>query len=197
MTLPPPKKRYTVQEYYALEDVAEYKSDYYKGEIFDMSGGTMRHSLICCNVTGELRNRLESSPCMVLEANMRVKNKFTGLRCYPDASVYCEPLEYDEEDPQRTTATNPTVVFEVLSPSTEAYDRGFKSENYRMIASLKAHVLVSQDKPHAEILVRQPGQPWLFSEASGLDSTLAIPCLGIDLPLARIYARVDFSDDAS
>ena len=195
MGLAQPKKRYTPQEYYALEEAAEYKSDYYKGEIFAMSGGTGRHSLISCNITRHVGNRLEKSPCVVYESNLRVKNKFTGLRNYPDASVYCQPLEYDEEDPRQTTATNPTVLFEVLSPTTEAYDRGFKAENYRQITTLKAYVIVSQRKPHAEIFLRQPDNSWLLREVDGLDSSLNIPPLGIDLPLAEIYARVDFTDD--
>ncbi len=195
MAFPQLKKRYTPQEYYALEALAEYKSDFYKGEIFAMAGGTPRHSLICANVAGETRSRLKSSPCAVYESNLRVKNKFTGFRNYPDAAICCEPLEYDEEDAGQATITNPTVLFEVLSPSTEAYDRGFKAENYRRIATLKAYVIVAQETPHVEIYIRQADNSWLLREVHGLDSTLAILSIGIDLPLAEIYAKVVFTRD--
>jgi len=123
MTLVPIKRRYTPAEYYALEHEAEYKSDYYEGEIFNMSGGMATHSLISVNIVGELRQRLKGKPCTAYESNLRFKIEDSSLRTYPDASVYCEPLRFDPEDPRNTTATNPKVVFEVLSPSTEAYDR--------------------------------------------------------------------------
>src|SRR5689334_6778896 len=91
MGLPKPTKRYTVEEYYRLEWAATYKSDYYAGEIFAMAGGTVRHSLIATNIAGELRHRLKGKPCAAFESNLRLKVKPTGLRTYPDASVYCEP----------------------------------------------------------------------------------------------------------
>ncbi len=195
MTLAQPIKRYTPQEYYDLERAAEYKSDFYAGEIFAMAGGSVRHSLICTNLLREVGNRLKGTPCVAYESNLRLKNKVTGLRNYPDASVFCGPLEYDEEDPYTETVTNPTVLFEVLSRSTEAYDRGFKAEQYRRIPSLRAHVLVSQKEPHVEIFFRQPAGPWLFQEESGMTATLTIPAIGIELPLAEIYTGVDFRLD--
>src|SRR3954470_16239215 len=98
MTLAHPVKRYTPQEYYALERAADYKSEYYKGEIFAMSGGTARYSLISANVVRELGNRLKGGPCTVYESNLRLKVTASGLRTYPDAGVYCGELRYDEED---------------------------------------------------------------------------------------------------
>src|SRR4051812_24533660 len=121
MSVAEPVKRYTPQEYYVLERAAAYKSDYYKGEIFAMSGGTVAHSRISSNLVREVGNRLKGSPCDAYESNLRLKVKATGLRCYPDASVYCGKLERDPEDSSGETVTNPTVLFEVLSPSTEAY----------------------------------------------------------------------------
>src|SRR3954467_5527896 len=109
MTVAQPVTRFTPAEYYRLEREATYKSDYYKGEIFAMSGGTSRHSLICANLTRELGNRLKGTPCATYEANLRVKIKSTGLRTYPDASVFCSPLERDDEDSLGETCTNPTV----------------------------------------------------------------------------------------
>jgi Uma2 family endonuclease len=193
MGLAKPVQRYTPEEYYCQERAAQYKSDYYRGEIFAMSGGTIRHSLISANLVGELRQRVKGKPCTAFEANLRLKVKATGLRTYPDASLYCDPIERDEEDPAGETVTNPTVLFEVLSKSTEAYDRGLKAENYRRIDSLKAYVLVSQDSPHVELFERQADGLWLLREARGLDAVLAIPPIAVDLPLAEIYERVDFN----
>jgi Uma2 family endonuclease len=193
MALPQPVKRFTPQEYYRMERDAAYKSDYYDGEIFAMSGGSIRHSLISANVVGELRQRLKGNPCTVFESNLRVKVKATGLRTYPDASVFCDPPERDEEDPNGETLTNPTVLVEVLSESTERYDRGLKSANYRRIESLRAYVLVSQDAPHAEVFERQADGSWLLREARGLQATLSIRPVGVDLPMTEVYDRVDFS----
>lgn len=193
MGMPKPIKPYTPQEYYDLERTATYKSDFYAGEIFAMAGGSRRHSLIVMNIGGELRQRLKGKPCAAYESNLRLKTKSTGLRTYPDVSVYCEPPEKDEDDRGGETFTNPTVLFEVLSPSTEGYDRGLKSESYRFIASLKAYVLVSQDTAHAEIYERQADGSWVLREVRGMESVLAIPPIGVELPLKEVYDRVDFT----
>ena len=192
MTLPQPVKRYTPQEYYALEREAEYKSDYYQGEIFAMAGGSASHSLITANVGREVGNRLKGKPCKVYESNLRLKITATGLRCYPDVSVYCGKLQFDPEDSASETATNPTLLVEVLSKSTEGYDRGLKAENYRQIESLRVYVLVSQVKAHVEIFERQGNGPWLLRDANGLDAVLKLPAIDIDLPLAEVYAGVEF-----
>src|SRR5260370_5312452 len=131
MGLPKQTKRYTPAEYYELERKADYKSDYYDGEIFGMAGGTERHSLICTNVGGEIRQRLKGTPCAAYESNLRLKVKATGLRTYPDVSVYCGELERDPDDPQGETMTNPTLLFEVLSPSTEASALPTTAPHYR------------------------------------------------------------------
>jgi Uma2 family endonuclease len=193
MGIPKPVKRYTPAEYYELERAAEYKSDYYDGEIFAMSGGTIRHSLICTNITGELRQRLKGKHCTPYESNLRLRVKATGLRCYPDASIFCSEMERDVEDSSGETVTNPTVLFEVLSESTEAYDRGLKAQNYRRIESLRAHVLVSQTSPQVELFERQPNGQWVLTEFRGLDAVLPIKAINIELPLVEIYERVDFT----
>jgi Uma2 family endonuclease len=192
MGLPDPAKRYTPEEYYRLERDASIKSDYYDGEMFDTVGGATRHSLIVMNIGGELRQRLKGNPCAPYDSNQRLKITATGLRVYPDVSVYCGPLEYDEEDANAETATNPIVLFEVLSPSTEVYDRGFKAENYRRIASLRAYVLVSQEKPHLEVYERQADNSWLLREENRLDAAVNLPPTNVILPLAEIYDRVEF-----
>jgi Uma2 family endonuclease len=193
MTVAQPVKRYTPQEYYALERAAEYKSEYYKGEIFAMSGGTARHSLISANIAGEARQRLKGKPCKAYESNLRLKVVATGLRTYPDVSVYSGTLQFDDEDPGAETATNPTVLFEVLSKTTEGYDRGRKADRYRQVETLRAYVLVSQAQPQVEIYQRQPDGNWLLHVEKGLQAVLAIPAIGIELPLLEIYDGVDFA----
>lgn len=191
----PQKRFYTVEEYYALERAAHHKSDYYKGEIFDMSGGTIRHSRISANVNGALWSRLRDKPCASFESNLRVCIRPSGLRCYPDATVICGPIEYDEDDAARETITNPTAVFEVLSPSTEAYDRGVKGEGYRTVESLQAHLMISQSRPHVELFERQPDGRWLLTDFTGREAVIALPALGIQLPLSEIYDRVEFDPE--
>ena len=197
MGLPQDIKRYTPQEYYVLEREAEYHSDYFGGEIFAMAGGGTKHSLIKVNITGELRSKLKGKRCGAYDSDQRLKVKSNGLRCYPDASVYCGPLDYDADDAQAETATNPTILFEVLSKSTEAYDRGLKAESYRSIESLKAYVLVSQDRPHVELQERLSDGTWRLSWAAGLDGVLRLPDIEVELSLAELYERVDFSMPAS
>jgi|SRR5579871_1930201 len=186
-------KRYTEEEYYRLEERASYKSDYYDGEIFAMSGGTANHSLIGANVIRELSSRLEGGPCKTFNSELRLKIESTGLCTYPDASVYCDQLKIANDDPSKTTYLNPTVVIEVLSKSTEGYDRGFKSANYRSIPSLTAYLLVSQSSAHVEIYERH-GELWELREFKGLDAVLRIPPLQIEFPLARFYVNVSFDD---
>ena len=191
--MPQPVKRFSVSEYYELERAATYKSDFYEGEIFAMAGGTERHSRICTNVLTELGQRLKGRPCLPYESNLRLKVIANGLRTYPDVSVYCGALERDEEDSDGETYTNPTVLFEVLSRSTEGYDRGLKAAGYRRIETLKAYVLIWQNTPHVEMFERQADGSWLLREVSGLQATLSIPTINVQLPLADVYARVEFT----
>ena len=192
MGLAQPVHRFSVAEYYALEEAAEYRSEFFDGEIFAMAGASARHSLVSVNLLGELGNRLKGKRGAVYESNLRLKVEASGLRSYPDAAVYCGKLEIDSEDPRGETAVNPTVVFEVLSPSTEAYDRGKKAENYRLIPSLKAYVLISQDRAKVEVFERVGDGFWRLSEAGGLEGTIALECLEITLSLGEIYEGVEF-----
>ena len=183
----------SVEEYYLLESQSEERHDWYGGEMFNMSGGTTNHSAIKVNVIRVLGNALRGKPCRPLDSDQRLSIPPTGLRTYPDASVYCGPIEYDPNDEQSHTALNPTAVFEVLSDSTEAYDRGLKADAYRQIPSLRAHVLISQHTPHVEVLERSDeGAVWQFHEARGLDASIRISAIDVTLPLAEIYDRVEF-----
>lgn len=192
MGLPQSTTYITPQQYYVLERAAECRSEWFAGEMFAMAGSTTRHSRIKTNLARELGNQLKGKRCTNYDSDQRVKVPATGLRTYPDASVFCGRMEYDPEDDQSGTATNPTMLFEVLSDSTEAYDRGRKAENYRQIASLQAYALFSQDEPHVEIYERQASGQWLLTEASGLEAKLALPALEIEVSLAELYDQVTF-----
>ncbi|MFN0079164.1 MAG: Uma2 family endonuclease [Prosthecobacter sp.] len=151
MGLPKIITHMTPQEYYLHERTAVEKSEYFQGKIYSRAGGSTRHSIIKVNLIGELRRLLKGKHCSTYDSDQRIRALWNGLRCYPDASVICGPVEYDPEDTQKETATNPTVVFEVLSPANESYDRGRKAEAYRGIDSLRAYVLILQERPHVEI----------------------------------------------
>ena len=184
-----PKLHYTPEEYLALERKAEYKSEYFNGEIFAMSGASERHNLIVGNVFAALHAQFRNRPCKAYASDMRVKVSATGLYTYPDVIALCEEAQFDDE--QKDTLLNPTVIIEVLSPSTEAYDRGENFAHYRKLASLAEYVLVSQDKPHVEHYVRQPDNQWLLSEASRLQDVVHLPSISSTLVLAEIYEKVE------
>lgn len=169
MGIPKAVHRFSVEEYYDREEDEVYKSEFYDGEIFAMAGGTAEHSLIAASLIGPLCSRLKSKACMPFDSNLRIRVPATGLVTYPDASVFCKKLVFDPQDKRQQTAINPTVVFEVLSKSTESYDRGKKAENYRQLDSLKAYVLVSQTSPHIELYERHGDGFWFLTEAK--DST--------------------------
>lgn len=184
-----PQKRLTPEEYLAIERQAETKSEYVDGEMFAMSGASPRHVLIATNIAVALGLRLKDRPCYVFTADLRLNVSPTGLFTYPDVVVACGELKY--RDDRRDTLLNPVVLFEVLSESTEAYDRGRKFEHYRTLPSLAEYLLVAQDKPHVEQFVRQPDARWLLGEFNHPDDVVTLPSLGCTLPLAEIYAKVD------
>lgn len=158
-----------------------------------MAGGSADHSLIAANVIGELRSRVQGKPCRVYDSNLRVRIPKTVLYTYPDATVICGPRQIDPDDPTGETILNPRVIVEVLSPSTEAYDRGEKFGRYRQLDSLEEYVLVSQLTPRVEVFYRQGDGTWLFDAASELTATARLRSLKIELPLADVYAGIEFA----
>lgn len=194
MSMPQQIKSFTAEEYLALEQKAEYRSEYYQGEIFAMTGGTPNHSLIKLNVSGELRDRLRGRPCRAYDCDLRVKCP-TGLYTYPDVSVVCSDLELD--DVKSYTMLNPTLLVEVLSKSTEGYDRGKKFDHYRTIPSLREYVLVSQDEPMVQSFLRNDDGTWTLNAVSKLAESVTLRSIGIELPLAEIYERVDFTVESA
>jgi Uma2 family endonuclease len=186
-----PLQALTEAEYLQIERAAEFKSEFFAGEMFAMAGGTARHSLIAANLIRELGNRLGSGRCAAYNADLRLKVEATGLLTYPDLSVICDPLRFAAGTDD--TVVNPTVLVEVLSDSTEAYDRGKKFEHYRQIPTLREYLLVSQREPRIEQFIRQPDGLWRLQEASGLDASLKLPSLKITISLAQVFAKVTFA----
>ena len=184
-----PQSYISPQEYLARERRAETKSEYLDGEIFAMAGGSPQHNQISVNTSGELRQRLRDGDCIVYSSDQRVKVSATGLYTYPDVTVVCSEPEFDDD--KKDTLLNPIVLFEVLSPATEDYDRGGKFKYYRALPSLQEYVLVSQDRPLVEHYVRKQDQ-WIFTEIDSLQGTLVLPSLGCELPLAEIYLKLQF-----
>ena len=183
------QKRYTPEEYLALERQAEYKSEYYAGEIFAMAGASRWHNLIVTNVVRELSLQLKGRPCTTYPSDLRLRISFTGLYAYPDVTVVCGEALF--EDTAQDTLLNPTLIVEVLSESTEAYDRGSKFAHYRKLDSLQEYVLISQTKPYIEHYLRQPEQRWLLTETEGVQSTLQLPSIHCALALSEVYDKVD------
>ncbi len=186
-----PKTFITPEEYLAIERKAEYKSEYFNGEMFAMAGASERHVLIVTNVVAELRGQLRRRPCTVYSTDLRVRVSPTGLYTYPDVVVVCGQPQF--ADDQRDTLLNPTLIVEVLSESTKDYDRGGKFEHYRSLASLNEYVLIAQDKHHVEHFVRQPDNRWLLSETNRLEDTIHLSSIDCDLALAEVYDKVELS----
>jgi len=183
-------KRMSWSEYLQRERQAETKSEFYDGEVFAMAGATRRHNIIAGNLVRRLSEALDAHPCEVYPGDMRVRCP-DGLGTYPDVSVGCDPLFHDKT---QDTLLNPVVIVEVLSPSTEAYDRGRKFQGYRGIPSLREYLLVSQDRCLIEHYVRQSEfDGWLLTSVSGPDDRVELPTLGVSLSVRDVFARVDFS----
>ena len=183
-------KRITPQEYLIRERQASTKSEFYQGEIFAMGGRSANHSLIAANFVREAGNALKDKPCTVFNSDLRVQIQATGLYTYPDATIVCGEQIFDDD--HRDTLLNPTVIVEVLSDSTEKYDRGKKSNHYRQIASLKELILIAQDRPQVERFTRQPNGDWLFHEQKELSAEFELKSLGISVAMTELYRGVKF-----
>ena len=186
------KHRYSVDEYLRRERESLEKHEYRDGEILLMVCGSADHSLVVANVIAGLHAQLRGKPCRVYDSNLRVRIPRTVLYTYPDATVICGPRQIDTEDRSGETVTNPSIIVEVLSPSTEGYDRGEKFSRYRTLDSLQEYVLVSTDTPRIEVFTRQPEGTWLLTPFVGLEANARIRSLQIELPLAEAYAGVEF-----
>jgi Uma2 family endonuclease len=193
MSLPHALPVFTPEQYLSLERTSEIRHEYLDGFVYAMAGESPEHSTICFNLAGSLHFQLRGTPCRGFSPNMKVRTDRSGLYAYPDLTVVCgEPSYHDE---RRDVLTNPVVIFEVLSPSTEVYDRSEKFLRYRTeIETLQDYVLVSQDRPRIEHFSRQPDGSWLSSEVNGLTETLSLPSIDCRTALAEVYSRIDFQD---
>ena len=178
----------TVPEYLALERAADCKSEYSRGEMRPMTGASRKHNLLVGNIYALLHSQLRKSNCEAYPSDMRVRVEATELLTYPDISVVCGEPHFD--DSHKDTLLNPTVLIEVLSPSTAAYDRGEKFENYRQLPSLQEYLLVAQDKLHVEQYSRQPDTTWRFSEYKRTGDHLFLTSIQCELTLDDIYEKV-------
>lgn len=174
----------TYAEYREGELAAEVKHEYLRGEVFAMTGGTPQHSALAARITALLSRELGGRPCRVFNSDLRVRIEATDLATYPDVSVVCDKLETSVDDDH--AIVNPILLVEVLSDSTEAYDRGQKAAHYRRIPSLRAYLLVSQHEPHLELFVRRDDGTWSLLEAEA-DQRLGVEPLGIELSVAEVY----------
>jgi Uma2 family endonuclease len=183
-----PKPYYSPEEYLALERSAEYRSEYLAGQIFAMAGASEDHNTIAANILWNLRNQFQGRPCRVYMSDMRVRVTPNGLYTYPDIAVVCGPRDFADE--HRDTLLNPAVIFEVLCPSTEAYDRGEKFAQYWRVESLVDYVLVAQDHVRVEHFTRQ-GDGWFLSAVSSFDEILRLESVDAELPVSAIYENVE------
>ena len=195
MGLPQRVARLTPTEYLKIERASEFRHEFVNGEMFAMAGGSPQHSAIKVNLSREVSTRLKGRPCTAFDSDLRIQVSPTGLYTYPDLSVVCGELEFDDD--QQDTVLNPTLLVEVLSGSTEAYDRGEKFAHYRQIASLREYVLISQKSPLVERYLRNPDDTWTLTAVIGLEASIHLLTIDLTLPLAEVYDRVKFDEPDS
>lgn len=184
------KKRFSLEEYFALERVAECKNEYFGGEFFEMPSENTDHSKIAVNLTTEFGQHLAHRPCDVFNSDMRLLVERVGLYTYPDVMIVCGKIEFA---PKRDDViTNPTVIVEVLSESTRAYDRGQKFEFYKQIPTLQEYVLAESGKSRVECHRRGKGNRWNAETTEGLDAIVRIESVGCEIPMRRIYNKVSW-----
>jgi len=185
-----PKRLLTPEEYLAIERDVPIKHEYYRGEMFAMAGASAEHNQITFNLATELGAQLKSRDCTAYVNDMRVKVTATGLYTYPDVVVTCEKPRF--EDDVLDTLLNPQAIIEVVSDSTETYDRTTKFKHYRQIETLKEYLLVARKWPGIDRFARGENGLWTLNVAEGLDSVLELPTIGCQLKLADVYAKVEF-----
>ena len=184
MVEPAAMHRYSYQDYLHLEAYANVKHEFLGGEIFAMAGGTPEHAAVAVNVSTTLNLQLRGRPCRVFSSDLRVRVLETGLATYPDVSVVCDRLERDPED--ANTATNPTLLVEVTSPSSEDYDRGPKLGHYQKMPALREIVVVSHRERRVEVHRRDEQGNWSV-QAVGPGEIASLESIGCELPVDEVY----------
>jgi Uma2 family endonuclease len=190
MSLPRALAVFTPDEYLGLERQSEIRHEFLDGTVYAMSGEGLAHSKICFNLYVTIGVQLRGTNCSGLSPNMKVRAGEAGLYAYPDLAVFCSEARF--HDKHGDVLLNPTVIFEVLSRSTQTYDRGEKFERYKSIETLRDYVLVSQDRPHLEHFSLQPDGTWAHAELEGTDADLTLDSINCRVQLAEIYDRIEF-----
>lgn len=184
-----PVTKVTAEEYLAMDRAAEFRSEFLDGEVVAMSGGSRRHSRLKMNLASEIRSALRGTSCEAFDSDLRVKVS-PRMYMYPDLTVACEKgLPIDESE---DILSNPSVIFEVLSPSTEYYDRGVKFHYCREIESLQDYILVAQNQIRVEQYTRGDANTWTLRDYRQREDVLRIASIGVSMPLSAIYDRIEF-----
>jgi Uma2 family endonuclease len=187
-----PEAHWTVESYLAFERQSEIKHEFLNGEIYDLTGASPNHVFITGNTFASLHTQLRKQPCRIYSNDMRVRVS-AGHYTYPDIIVVCGEPQSDKDNGDNLL--NPTLIIEVLSPSTEGYDRGDKFGSYRGLESLQEYVLIAQDKYQIEHYVRQSEGGWLFSDASKPEDVVVLPSINCTLLLSDVYEKVTFEEE--
>jgi Uma2 family endonuclease len=176
-------KKLSIQDFLAFEKDSNEKHEYYQGEVFAMSGAGRRHNIICINLLGQFVSRLKGKPCRPFGSDMRLHIPENTLFTYPDIAVYCGDAKMMDDD----NALEPSVIIEILSPSTKDYDRGGKFKLYRDIPSLREYILVDTESIGIEVFSVNQQKHWELEEFTSPDEVLHIPSLSVSIPLKEIY----------
>ena len=184
------KPRISIDDYLTLDSKSEYKIEFFDGEVFMMAGASARHNLISSGFNFALFSRIRDKGCFVFPGDMRLMVEEASVYTYPDLIVVCGKPQYADTVPE--TLLNPTMIVEILSASTEQYDRGRKLQRYRRIESLQEYVLVSQSAYHVQCFSRQAEGGWLLNDVIGSEANLTLPSLDCQIALDEIYQQVQF-----
>ncbi len=185
---------FSIEEYLAYEQEVGTKCEFHNGEVFAMAGGTRNHTILCTQIYDVVRDSLRKSdiPCRPYTSEMRIALDHLNSFVSPDLSVFCGPIEWSKKEPN--SAINPIAVVEVLSESSESYDRGEKFYKYRQLDSLKDYLLIDQDKAVVEVFSRESTNGlWKITRASELSESIELPSMGIEISLKELYEGVEVS----
>ena len=190
MSAVPALKFISIEDYLSLEESADEKHEYYRGEIFAMAGGTIAHNQIVSNMVSEVNFFLREKDCQVFPSDLKVHNEANSLFTYPDISIVCGELQ--KWQGRNDTITNPVVIIEVLSESTQLYDRGQKFKLYRSIPSLKEYLLISSIEYMVEQYTKQADDVWSFRELTNPEDRMSIESIGFSFAIKELYRNVSF-----
>lgn len=188
-----PKRKYTLEEYFEIERESEEKFEFWDGNVFLKSGATLEHEQIVVNSGAHLRELLRKRSCSIFYSNLKIKVPTFAPYRYADLSVYCGQGIYETMG-KMEVLTNPQMLIEVLSPSTEAFDRGDKFTYYKSIESFTEYILIAVNRPHVTQFIKQNEREWIQREANGLDENIFSPTFNIEILLSEIYLGVEFPE---